>query len=358
MTSRGISIGRPRRLPIQVPLRPGENPDSFVRRLAIANHLRPSYLRTYLADPPGQLGSIQIWRLAAVTSRTEEELIRVMPALQPTAHRKPASQRETPQADLHTVIRRAAEQDEDVQRLSEHFGLRRPTVIKALASHVPTTARFGHRRPHHNPILEDVADHLDQLIADNPDATIWSIWKKLSQDRHTTASYGTVRNYVNRVRAHPTDPRSIQHLASRAELFAKIRDQAAGRDLVSRLAAQFSTDHATVTRALTRQTDRDLPRKRPQSKQNPILEDLRQHIDEMITADPDVTIAAIWERLVDQHHAEVSYATVRDYVARERRQPRPRTKSSTITIPSQGKPPSGAPLARRSEANATPGQVR
>jgi hypothetical protein len=60
-----MATDRPRRLPIQVPLRPGESPDSFIRRLAIANHLRPSYLRTYLNDPPGQIGSIQAWRLAA-----------------------------------------------------------------------------------------------------------------------------------------------------------------------------------------------------------------------------------------------------------------------------------------------------
>jgi hypothetical protein len=356
--SRAISIDRPRRLPIQVALRPGENPDSFVRRLAIANHLRPSYLRIYLADPPGHLGSIQIWRLAAVTGRTEEELTRVLPGLQPSTPSKPPPRRETRQIDLQAAIRRAAEQDEDVRRLSEHFGLRRPTVIKALTGQDPTTARFGHRRPQHNPVLQDVTEHLDHLIAANPDATIWSIWKKLSQERHTTASYGTVRDYVNRVRAHPTDPRSVKHLISRADLFAKIRDYAAGRDLVARLAGQFSTDHATVTRALTGQTDPDLPRKRPQSKQNPILEDFRQHIDEMITADPGVTVAAIWERLVDQHRAEVSYGTVRDYVARERRQPRPRAKPNPITIPSQSKSPSGAPSVRRPEANATPGQAR
>jgi hypothetical protein len=352
MKSRGVSIDRPRRLPIQVPLRPGENLDSFVRRLAIANHLRPSYLRIYLADPPGQLGSIQTWRLAAVTGRTEEELIRVMPGPRPATPSKPPRRRETPQIDPHTAIRRAAEQDEDVRRLSEHFGLPRPTVIKALTGQVPATARFGHRRPHHNPVLNDVADHLDQLIADNPAATIWSIWKKLRQERQTTACYGTVRDYVNRVRASPTDPKSVQHIVSRAELFARIRDEASCRDLVSRLAARLSTDPGTVTRALAGQTVQTLSRKRPQSKQNPILKDLRPHIDEMITADPDVTVAAIWERLVDQHHAEVSYATVRDYVARERRQPHPRT------TPSQGKPPSGAPSTRHLKADATPGQAR
>jgi hypothetical protein len=321
--SGGISIDQPRRLPIQVPLRPDEHPDSFVRRLAVANHLRPSYLRTYLTDPPGPIGSIQTWRLAAVTGRTEEELIRVIPKLQPDAHSKPPARQVEPL--IQDAIRRAAEQDEDVQRLSKHFGLQRPTIVKALNSQVAMTARSGHRRPHHNPILEGVADYLDQLITDSPDATIWSIWKKLSQDRQTTASYATVRDYVNRVRAHPANASSVRHLISRAELFTKIREAADG-DLISRLAAQFSTDHATVTQALA-PANWDIPNKRVQSKRNPILEGLRHHIDEMVTANPDITVAAVWQRLVDQHHAEVSYGTVRDYIARERRQPRPRTRS-------------------------------
>jgi hypothetical protein len=73
---------------------------------------------------------------------------------------------------------------------------------------------------------------------------------------------------------------------SRADLFARIRDEAADRDLVTRLAAaQFSVDHATVTRALTGQDPP--PAKRHQSQRNPILEDLRHHIDEMIAASPD-----------------------------------------------------------------------
>ena len=335
MGSRGIAIDRPRRLPIQVHLRPGEMPDSFVRRLAIANHLRPSYLRSYLTDPPGPLGAIQIWRLAAVTCRTETELLQVMPGLQPAVISTPRPRRKK-RIDLTTAIRRAARDDADVRRLSKHFGLPRPTIIKALTGHVPATdqsiARFGHQRPHHNPILDDVADYLEQLITDHPNASIWSIWKQLIHERQIKAGYGTVRDYVNRVRADPADVSSARHLVSRAALFAKIRAEADGLDLISRLAAHFLTAPTTVRQALS-----DVPEKTPKAKKsqrNPILENLRHHIDGMITADPDVTVATIWQRLVDQHHAEVSYGTVRDYVARERRKPRTRAKSRTITLPS------------------------
>ncbi|MGX6601687.1 hypothetical protein ACWKSP_06060 [Micromonosporaceae bacterium Da 78-11] len=278
-----------------------------------------------------------------------------MPALQPTHPNKPPRQTlQEQQPGLLTAIRRAADDDADVQRLSQHFGLRRPTIIKALTGQDPTTAQFGQQRPQQHPILQDVNDYLDRLIADNPDATIWSIWKKLQQERQTTVGYGTVRDYVNRFRADPADTTSVRHFVSRADLFAKIRSEAVGA-LASRLAARFSTDHATVMQALTSKSP---PRRHVKSKQNPILEDLRQHIDEMIDSDPEITVATIWQRLVDQHHAQVSYGTVRDYVARERRQPRPRAKSSTITIPAQSKPQSGPGSARQTRATAVPGQVR
>jgi hypothetical protein len=332
MSGRGMAIDRPRRLPIQVPLRPGESPDSFIRRLAIANHLRPSYLRTYLNDPSGQIGSIQAWRLAAVTGRTVEELSRVLPGLEPAAAARPAARirpdlRPRTPPDLHIQLHSAALRDEEVKWLSQQFGVRRATIIQALTGQVPS-ARFEHRQPQRSPILRDVTDYLDQLIAADPDATILSIWKKLSQDRQTTVCYGTIRNYVNRVRAQPADTTTVQHLMSRADLFARIRDEASDPDLVARLAAQFPVDRATVTQVLTGQAP---PRaKRQQSQHNPILDELRHHIDEMVSADPTATIANIWERLVDHHQAEVSYATVRDYIARERRPPRPRARPETV----------------------------
>jgi hypothetical protein len=42
---------QPRPLPFRTTPVTGENTSSYVRRLARANHLRPAYLRRYLADP-------------------------------------------------------------------------------------------------------------------------------------------------------------------------------------------------------------------------------------------------------------------------------------------------------------------
>jgi hypothetical protein len=53
------------------------------------------------------------------------------------------------------------------------------------------------------------------------------------------------------------------------------------------------------------------------------LDGLHDHIDGMLRENPDTTIAAIWEGLVDRHDAAVAYPTLRTYVAirRERQAP-------------------------------------
>ncbi|MFE7400839.1 hypothetical protein [Streptomyces sp. NPDC057557] len=66
--------------PLPVRLRPhaGEITDSYVRRLARANHLKPSYLHCFLNGPPFWFGKPQLDRLAAVSGRSEESLDRAL----------------------------------------------------------------------------------------------------------------------------------------------------------------------------------------------------------------------------------------------------------------------------------------
>jgi hypothetical protein len=56
-------------LPIRVRPQRAETTESYVRRLARANHLRPSYLRAFLCDPPRRTGAIRPWRLAVLSGR-------------------------------------------------------------------------------------------------------------------------------------------------------------------------------------------------------------------------------------------------------------------------------------------------
>lgn len=58
----------------------GESTDSYVRRLARANHLKPSDLRCFLAGPPNWFGKPRIERLGAVSGRSEAALQRALSA--------------------------------------------------------------------------------------------------------------------------------------------------------------------------------------------------------------------------------------------------------------------------------------
>jgi hypothetical protein len=314
---------RPRPLPVQVPLRPGESVDAFIRRLATANHLRPSYLRTYLNHPPGTIGQLQITRLALVTGRTVHALAHVFPGLDPT--RRPTApnggqrQRDDPAPlDVTTVIRIHAGRDELVNRLSRHFVVHRQTVIKALTGQPPHTRR-------QSPTYPILAAHLDQiadLLAQNPNVTCMSVWKTLAQEHHAEVSYATVRSYLFQSRVHPVETWSAQHLTRRARLFEQIR-VAAGEDLVARLATRLSLPPAVVLHALqdeaalpVRPTQPPAPTLTGPQRHRKFAPHLRAAVDAMVSADPQASIRDIWARLVEDQRADVSYGTVCDYVAR------------------------------------------
>jgi len=313
---------QPRRLPIQIPLRAGENPEAFIRRLAAANHLRPSFLRFYANHPPRQIGSINAGRLACLTGRRIEELVHVMPSLNPDRSRPPRQSyprgtHHLPNPhtmDLTTRLRLAAGTDETVIRLFQRFAVPRATIIKALTGQTPPPEQ-GDRTGPRTLAFQTITGRLDALIDAHPDAPVTAIFRTIRTEVQVPLGETLVRNYVNRARARPDDTRSIKYRVSRAEFFATIQDHAAGYDLIATLAGRFSTDRTTVQQALAAYTPPQ-PRNR-KTLHNPSLEPLRHHIAEMITTDPAVPAAAIWERLVDDHHATVSYATVRDYVARE-----------------------------------------
>jgi hypothetical protein len=320
------SIEQPRRLPIQVPLRPGESPLSFVRRLATANHLRTSYLRGYLARVPGRhTATIDISRLSLVTGRTTSALRHIFPDLKPT----PASsslgappghhgRRHIDQAD---DIRVAAADDDAVNALSVHFGVPRPTVIKALLGERPDQADEPFRT---NRKLRDVADLIDSLLIATSDITAKEIWTELTTQHGVAASYGTVRSYVNRARARADDPRAAQHLLNRVALYDLIRKHARGHDLVGTLTTRFSVDRNSVLWALTSKAP--FPDKAPSAPTAPgrrrtrILSAHETYIDEMLAANPDLKIYEVRDHLLDQHQVDVSYGTVRDYVARRQRE--------------------------------------
>lgn len=88
-----------------LPIRPrpqrAETTESYARRLARANHLRPSYLRAFLCDPPRHTGAIRPWRLAAISGRSVRALEHVLADL--TQGSPPGRQPRAP-ASVRTLI--------------------------------------------------------------------------------------------------------------------------------------------------------------------------------------------------------------------------------------------------------------
>ena len=191
----------PAPLPSPVRPRPPESVNAYVRRLAHANHLRPSYLRIYLSQPPQYLGSVRAPRLAAASGRSIEALLRAFPDLQATPRqRQPRDQRinhDAAQDELFEAIRDEARGTFNIRTLTRMFGVPSRTIIKALAR-----VERPVNMPRNNPILEPFRPHIDALLSAQPRITIWAIWTALVDEHDADVSYGTVRDYVARHRRH------------------------------------------------------------------------------------------------------------------------------------------------------------
>jgi len=293
---------------------------SFVRRLAAANHLRTSYLREYLVrGPTGHTAAIDITRLSLATGRPIHTLQRVFPDLKPATESPTSTGRRgqlRKNMDLPDRIRRAAADDQVVNTLSVHFGLRRPTIVNALLGSRP----YKNEEPlRSNPKLSTVAHHIDSLLAATPEIAITQIWNELKARHGFAVGYSTVRSYVNRAKARDDDPRDAQHLLTRSALYELIRRRARRYDLISALMTQFAVDRDTVISALTGKAPwPGKPAWAPTAsgrRRTRILSAHEEYIDQMLSANPDIKIYEIMCDLLDHHQVNVSYSIVREYVA-------------------------------------------
>jgi hypothetical protein len=82
-------IERLRLLPARPRPHRDDTVDSYIQRLARANHLKPGYLRTYLCEPPAHRGRPRLGRLAAVSGRATCALRRVLTDLRCAHCEKP-----------------------------------------------------------------------------------------------------------------------------------------------------------------------------------------------------------------------------------------------------------------------------
>ncbi|MEU4499623.1 TniQ family protein [Streptomyces sp. NPDC023998] len=186
----------PSRLPMTLRPRLGESTDSYIRRLARANHLTPSYLHGFLCGPPTWFGKPRLTRLAAATGRPAAALQHALAdASSPRRRRKPAPVR-TDWPDkvidrLRTVRDDATLHGLPLPVLAARHGLDQRMVRLALTRDLPRT-RSGPRPP--GTVLTPL-----QLVI-NPMADRGcrprEIWTLLMNDYDTSVSLSTIIIYL------------------------------------------------------------------------------------------------------------------------------------------------------------------
>jgi hypothetical protein len=193
---------RPTPLPILVRPQQGESVESYIRRLARANHLRPSYLHGYLCSPPYYLGTVQPERLAIVSNRTLNALTRAVPSLtatptprgaQPTNRRPTAQQRRQERTDLFAAIRRDAAKGLSLRALATHYRVHRRTVAQALTNAAPPPRKSVPRR---GTRLDYLDAYIDELLKAEPNPVTQRVWERLTDEHDVEVSCSTVRNYI------------------------------------------------------------------------------------------------------------------------------------------------------------------
>jgi hypothetical protein len=203
-----MTADQPPPLPVRPRPRRGETADSYLRRLAAANHLRFSHLRCYLSRPEGSYGPVDPGRLAALAGRELPAILHALPELAPAGSR-PGARRYT-EADIqrnraakrakYAAIRRDARNGMSGRGIERRHHVGRRTIVKALASADPAERKKIRREP---AALEGLHGHIDAMIAANPQITIAAIWQRLADEHNATVAYPTLRTYVSSRRDLP-----------------------------------------------------------------------------------------------------------------------------------------------------------
>jgi len=197
-------------LPVRPRPRQGETADSYLRRLAAANHLRFSYLRRYLATPRGGYGRIEPGELALLAGRGPHAILRAFPELAPAAP-GPAARRYTrKEIERNQAVKRekyAAIRRDDASGLTQraimarHRAGRR-TIALALASAEPPERKKIRREPE---ALNGLHARIDAMIGEDPAIGTAAIWQRLADDHGSTVAYPTLRTYVTKRRESAID---------------------------------------------------------------------------------------------------------------------------------------------------------
>ncbi len=206
-----MTAGQSPPLPVGPRPRRGETADSYVRRLAAANHLRFTYLRRYLATPRGSYGPVDPGRLALLAGREPHAILRAFPELAPAAPRavgrhyarENIQRNHAARREKYAAIRRDADNGMSERAIERKHHVGRRTIVKALASADPPERKKIHREP---AALNGLHGHIDAMIEANPKIATATIWQRLADEHGTTVAYYTLRTYVVSRRAAQNTP--------------------------------------------------------------------------------------------------------------------------------------------------------
>ena len=184
-------------LPVRVRPAAGETAESYIRRLAQANHLRPSLLQVYVRNPDVPTGAIRLRRLAAVSGSTRTALAFALTGLTPASQRQlppqsPAESQAARKARLFGIIRDDAARGMSIRQIAARHHIHRRMVRQALAD--PTGPPPRKRGPRPAPAISPIRDVLDKLADET--LGIWEIWIIVTDEHDSDASYAAVRDYI------------------------------------------------------------------------------------------------------------------------------------------------------------------
>jgi hypothetical protein len=184
-------------LPIRVRPTARETIESYIRRLAQANHLRPSLLQVYVRNPDVPTGAIRLRRLAAVSGSTRTALAFALTGLTPVGKRhrpspSPAELQAARKARLFGTIRDDAAHGMSIRQIAGQRRVHRRMVRQALAAPDGPPPRKRGNRP--APAIGPIQNVLDKLAGEP--LTVWEIWTTVTDEHDSDASYAAVRDYI------------------------------------------------------------------------------------------------------------------------------------------------------------------
>ena len=184
-------------LPVRVRPAAGETAESYIRRLAHANHLRPSLLQVYVRNPGVPTGAIRPRRLAAVSGSTRTALAFALTGLTPASQHRlpppsPAESQAARKARLFSVVRDDAARGMSIRQIAGRRHVHRRMVRQALAEPADPPPRKRGTRP--APAIGPIQDVLDKLAGEP--LTTWEIWTTVTDQHGSDASYAAVRDYI------------------------------------------------------------------------------------------------------------------------------------------------------------------